>query len=416
VSECTVAFLEQPWAAALPPSESVAIGVREVARRLARRGLRVVVLARGGVDGVEARDEDGVEYRLVPAELDWRAMRLATPMRWLATSRRPFFSTRFFHPAYYRAAVREVRALRPDIVHVHNFSQALPPLRRASPSSRLVLQMHCDWLAQLSRSMVARRLRSADLVTGCSDYTTERIRTRFPELGDRVVTRLNGVDVERFRPAAARPPRTIFFAGRIAPDKGVHVLCDAFRAVRRRFPDAELVLVGPEAPVPRDMLVALSDDPLVRGLDVFYGSSGRSFVDQLRERLGDDAGAVRFLGEVPADEMPARYDDATVAVLPALEEAFGLPLAEAMAAGVPTVASHVGGMPEIAVEGETGFLVPPGDARALAQALERVLADAELARRMGEAGRARAVERFSWDVITDATVVLHRQLLGARGA
>jgi glycosyltransferase involved in cell wall biosynthesis len=416
VSECTVAFVEQPWAAALPPSESVAIGVREVARRVVRNGTRVVVFARGGVDRVEARDEDGVEYRLVPAELDWRAMRLATPVRWLATTRRPFFSTRFFHPAYFRAVTREVRALRPDIVHVHNFSQALGPLRRASPSSRLLLQMHCDWLAALSRSMVARRLRSADLVTGCSDFVTERIRARFPELGDRVVTRLNGVDVERFRPAAARPPRTIFFAGRIAPDKGVHVLCDAFRAVRRRFPDAELVLVGPEAPVPRDMLVALSDDPLVRGLDVFYGSSGRSFIEQLHERLGDDAGAVRFVGKVPPDELPARYGDATVAVLPSLEEAFGLPLVEAMAAGLPTVASRVGGMQEIAVEGETGFLVPPGDAGALAEALERVLADAELAGRLGEAGRARAVERYSWDVITDATIALHRRLLGARGA
>jgi spore coat protein SA len=410
VSEYTVAFVEQPWAAALPPSESVAIGIREVARRIARQGPRAVVIARGGADGVETREDDGVEYRLVPAELDWRAMKAASPVRWLSPARRPFFSTRFFHPVYFHAATREVRALGADVVHVHNFSQLLPMLRRASPPSRLILQMHCDWLAELSRSMLARRLRTADAVLGCSDFVTQRIRARFPELGDRVMTRLNGVDVDRFRPAATRPPRTVFFAGRIAPDKGIHVLVDAFRAVRRRFPDAELVLVGPEAPVPRDMQVALSDDPLVRDLDRFYG---RSYVEQLKERLGDDAGAVRFTGKVAADDMPARYDEGTVAVMPSLEEGFGLPLAEAMASGLPTVASRTGGMTEIVVEGETGFLVPPGDADALADALIRVLADPELARRLGDAGRARAVERYSWDVIADGTVALHRRLLEA---
>jgi glycosyltransferase involved in cell wall biosynthesis len=114
-----------------------------------------------------------------------------------------------------------------------------------------------------------------------------------------------------------------------------------------------------------------------------------------------------------ADEMPPRYHDATVAVMPSLEEGFGLPLAEAMAAGLPTVATRVGGMPEIVVEGETGLLVPPADADALAAAIVRVLADPELARRLGNAGRARAVERYSWDVIADATMGLHRRLLDA---
>jgi glycosyltransferase involved in cell wall biosynthesis len=73
-------------------------------------------------------------------------------------------------------------------------------------------------------------------------------------------------------------------------------------------------------------------------------------------------------------------------------------------------------MPEIVVEGETGFLVPPGDADALGQALARVLADPDLARRLGEAGRGRAVERYSWDVIAEATAALHARLLGSRAA
>ena len=404
----TFAFVSQPWAAVLPPSESVAIGTREVARRLATEA-RVVVYARGAGDGVEVVHEDGVEFRLVPAELDWRAMKAATPARWLATRRRPFFAGPFFHPVYFRAVARDVARTRPDLITVHNFSQVLPALRRAAPGAVRVLSMHCDWLAGLSRSMVERRLRSADLVLGCSDHVTRRVRERFP--GVAAETRYNGVDVERFAPTEARPPRTILFTGRLAPDKGVHVLCDAFRLVRRRVPDAALELVGPEAPVERDMQVALSDDPRVQALDRFYGKSYRA---ELHHRLGDDVGAVRFTGGVPAADMPAAYARGTVAVLPSLEEAFGLPLVEAMASGLPTVATRVGGMPEVVADGETGLLVPPDDPDALADALVRLLADPLVAERLGAAGRARAVDRFSWDAAAERTLELYRPLLDRR--
>ena len=178
------------------------------------------------------------------------------------------------------------------------------------------------------------------------------------------------------------------------------------------LPDARLELVGPEAPVPREMQVALSDDPLVQGLETFYGGS---YVAALRERLGGDVEAVAFRGAVAAADMPAAYARGTVGVLPSLEEAFGLPLVEAMASGLPTVATRVGGMPELLVEGETGLLVPPADADALAEALARLLEDAPLAERLGAAGRARAVERFSWDVIAERTLALFRPLVdGAR--
>ncbi len=405
MSRPTFAFVSQPWASLLPPSESVAIGTREVARRLAAEA-RVVVYARGSGDAVQVEHEDGVEFRLVPAERDWRAMKAAAPARWLATRRRPFFAGPFFHPVYFRAVARDVARLRPDLVTVHNFSQLLPALRRRAPESRRVLQMHCDWLADLARPMIARRLQRADLVLGCSDHVTRRVRERFP--GVRAETRYNGVDVERFEPARERPPRTILFTGRLGPDKGVHVLCDAFRLVRQRVPDATLELVGPEAPVAREMQVELSDDPRVRALDRFYGGSYRV---ELERRLGDDLPAVMFTGRVPAADMPAVYARGTVAVLPSLEEAFGLPLVEAMASGLPTVATRIGGMPELLVDGETGLLVAPDDAAALADALVRLLTDPALASRLGAGGRARAVERFSWDVVAERALSLYLPLI-----
>jgi glycosyltransferase involved in cell wall biosynthesis len=405
----TIAFVAQPWARILPPSESVALATREVARRVARE-FPVVVYARGAGETVEVERQDGVEYRLVPAELDWRAMKAATPVRLLTTTRRPFFAGRFFHPVYFRAVARDLAKLRPAVVQVDNFSQLLPVLRRAAPESRRVLQMHCDWLADLSRPMIARRLRSADLVLGCSDHVTNRIRVRFPELAERVQTRVHGVDVDRFRPVGDRPTGRLFFAGRVAPDKGLHVLADAFRELRPRFPDLELELVGPEAPVAREMQVALSSDPLVRALDAFYG---RSYVEALRERLGEDAAAVRFSGRLEVDEMPARYRTATIGVQPSFEEAFGLPVVEAMATSLPVVATRVGGLPEIVVDGVTGLLVPAGDALALAAAIERLLADPELAGRMGAAGRRRAVERYSWDVVAEQALGHYRRLIEA---
>ena len=109
--------------------------------------------------------------------------------------------------------------------------------------------------------------------------------------------------------------------------------------------------------------------------------------------------------------MPAVYARGTVGVLPSLEEAFGLPLAEAMASGLPTVATRVGGMPELVVDGETGLLVPPDDAGALADALVRLLEDPALASRLGAGGRARAVERFSWDAVAERALSLYQPLI-----
>jgi spore coat protein SA len=409
MSSRTIAFVSQPWARALPPSESVAIWTREVARRLACE-VDVVVYARGGSRGVQVEREDGVEYRLVPAELDWRAMKAAAPLRRLRPARRPFFAGYLFHPAYLAAVARDVARRKPNLVHVHNFSQFVPLIRRASAGSRRVLHMHCEWLSQLARPMIRRRLRSTDLVVGCSEHVARRVRARFPELARRVATLPNGVDVDRFEPVAEPPGSRLLFSGRVAPDKGIHVLCDAFRAVRGRFPDAELELVGPEAPVAREMQVALSDDPLVRRLEGFYESS---YVAVLTEQLRatGDAGAVRFAGSVPFDEMPGRYAAATMVVNPSLEEAFGMALVEGMAAGLPVVATAVGGIPEIVVDGVTGLLVPPDDSAALAAAIGRLLEDPRLASRLGAAGRTRAVERYSWDVVAAETLAHYQRLL-----
>jgi len=117
------------------------------------------------------------------------------------------------------------------------------------------------------------------------------------------------------------------------------------------------------------------------------------------------------LGFVPHDELQPLYARAAVVACPSRREGFGVACLEAMANGRPVVASAVGGLKDLVVDGETGLLVPPRDPKALRTALERLLGDAALRRRLGAVGRERARERFSWGTVTDATVAAYRMSL-----
>jgi glycosyltransferase involved in cell wall biosynthesis len=156
--------------------------------------------------------------------------------------------------------------------------------------------------------------------------------------------------------------QTILFIGRDFARKGGHVLLEAFRKLRRGRPNARLLIAGPP------------------------------------QRLALPGGAVQ-LGPVDYAALPGLLSRATVFTMPTLLEPFGIAFLDAMACGVPCVGTRVEAVPEIIDHGSTGLLVPPGDADALATALDRLLAAPALARRMGERGRARVRERFLWSVV-----------------
>jgi glycosyltransferase involved in cell wall biosynthesis len=117
------------------------------------------------------------------------------------------------------------------------------------------------------------------------------------------------------------------------------------------------------------------------------------------------------LGWVAHDELLGLYARAAVVACPSLREGFGVACAEAMAHGRPVVASAVGGLRDLVVDGETGLLVPPGDVAALRAALERLLANGDLRRRLGEAARERVREQFSWERAAALTVAAYRDVL-----
>ena len=124
-------------------------------------------------------------------------------------------------------------------------------------------------------------------------------------------------------------------------------------------------------------------------------------------------GAVALLGT--RDDVPEQLAEADIFVLSSTSEGLPLSVIEAMAAGLPVVATAVGGVPELVVDGETGLLVPPRDAEALAQALDRLVRDRELRGRLGDAGRRRAEELFDLPPFRRAHLALYRSLLAERG-
>jgi glycosyltransferase involved in cell wall biosynthesis len=201
-----------------------------------------------------------------------------------------------------------------------------------------------------------------------------------------------GVDHSLFRPLPGItrvPGRLMTTASADVPLKGLVFLLEALAKVRTER-QAELVIVGQPRP----------------------GSA----VPGTIERLGLE-GAVTLVGAVSVRRMVELYASSEVAVVPSLYEGFSLPAVEAMACGLPLVATTGGALPEVVGrDGHSALLVPPADPGALASAVLRLLDDPELRSRLGEAGRRRALSRYTWRATAETTAEQYRLVLGEHGA
>jgi len=197
----------------------------------------------------------------------------------------------------------------------------------------------------------------------------------------------NGLDLAAFRQPEPRPQlRKVVVVGNLRPEKGHDVLIDAAVDVLKRYPDARFELVG-------------------------GGPLRESLQQRARDRhVGD---AFTFAGH--CDDVPARIAAADVFVLPSRSEAFPNAVIEAMATGLPIVASRVGGVLELITDGVSGLLVPADDARSLADRLCQLMDDAALGARLGAAARAEAVARYSFDRMVAAFESLYLNELTRRG-
>ncbi|HSM13591.1 MAG TPA: glycosyltransferase family 1 protein, partial [Thermoanaerobaculia bacterium] len=251
-----------------------------------------------------------------------------------------------------------------------------------------------------ARTMLRRAVRRAARVLAVSATTARELESELGIAAESVVVAPNGVDDafrtdadpvedEAFRRRHDLAAGYLLFVGNPKPHKNLDRLLAAYSALRRRRPQAPpLVLAG-------DRLGERS------GLPAAIEAAG----------LGE---AVRTLGHLPADELPALYRGAAILVQPSLWEGFGLPVAEAMAAGTPVIAARRGALPEVA--GEAARLVDPESVEEIAAAIEALLDDPAERLRLARAGRARA-EGFRWEECARRVLATYEEVLAeSRGA
>jgi glycosyltransferase involved in cell wall biosynthesis len=272
--------------------------------------------------------------------------------------RRPWLA--LFVPALLADFVRAARQVEADLLHAHWLPSGWVAARTGRPYVVQVWGTDVE-LVRRAPGLARRVLRGARLVIAASTALAESARA----LGATKVEVIpSGVDVPPEVGEEASPPE-VLYAGRLSPEKGVEELVEATRGLN---------------------LVVAGDGPL------------RSRVPQAR-------------GFVPHEELQQLYARAAVVACPSRREGFGVACLEAMAHGRPVVATGVGGLRDLVVDGETGLVVPTRDPVALRAALDRLLGDPGLRRRLGSGGRERAQEHFSWDVVTEATVAAYRMAL-----
>ena len=332
--------------------------VRELAVRLRAGGDQVLVLA----PGKGPAPEPWVSVVGRPVTIGYNASNVPIDPR----------------PWSRRAVGKELRVFRPDVIHIHEpFAPSTSLWALLEASAPVVATFHSSaersWVYDAAAPILRRLARKISVRIAVSQaalsFAQARIRGSFDVIA-------NGVDVDRFahaEPAALPPGPTLLFVGRLEERKGFPVAVDAFRLLATDRPDLRLVVAGDG----KERVAAGSLPP-------------------------DLSARVLLLGSVSNERLPGYHAVADVYLGPALGgESFGVVLVEAMAAGLPVVASRIPGYDEVVRDGLDGLLVPPGDPAALAAATARILDDPVLAERLSRAGRDRAAG-FEWSVVATA--------------
>lgn len=284
-----------------------------------------------------------------------------------------------------------VRLVRQEKIWVINAHWLLPQglvaaLIRVFVRSPLVLSVHGGDLFAFrgATGLLLKRLalKQADCCTANSRYTRQVLQ----QLGCKVPVSIvpMGVDLDDFRPGQfnvglksrlAIQGQMILFVGRLVEKKGARHLLEAMPEVLKRFPQAVLVVVG-------DGALRQSLQGLARSMAILD--------------------SVRFMGAVPHSELPQFYATTDLFVGPSVVDAdgdtegLGVVFLEAAASEVPIIGTTAGGISDILIDEVTGLTVRPGDSHQLAQAMTRLLQDADLGRRLARQARAHVVKRFSW--------------------
>lgn len=291
---------------------------------------------------------------------------------------------------------RVLRDFDPHLLHSHMFHANLLAriVGRLTGVPRIVCTEHTMGQEGSVRRLLNRLTAPlADRITAVSEQVGTFAREGIGIPSDQVVVIPNGIDIDRCRsalsPDQARaklglPPDqpVVGTVGTLRPVKGTDVLLRAFARLQESGPEAHLLVVGdgPEW----DTLQALADELGIRDAITFTGN---------RSDIAD------LLAAMDLFVLSSHWEGLPIAAL------------EAMAAGLPVVATAVGGTPGVVLDGKTGLLVPPSDPPALAGALQQLLSDPQQARTMGQAGRRRVEEQYTQQRMVERMEALYQELL-----
>jgi glycosyltransferase involved in cell wall biosynthesis len=411
-----IAFVNRPTDRILSPIQtSIGVCTYGITQSLVAAQNSVLVYGVSDVAGAKELGDDfnheGVRYRFFSASVyDYILGQLFKRYSKSELGKRlnngmcpPASSSGWSFPFYGRSVARDLALEKCDIVHVQHAAQYLPTIRAFNPQAKIILHLHAKLFPQHNKQLFLERIRHADLVVSVSHYVTNRLRRDFPQFRDRFQTIYNGIDATEFHRekdyflTRHRKVKRILFTGAVSPHKGLHILLDAFAEVVRQNPDVRLNIVGPQWPHAIEETFPMNDLELLEKIRPFYKSK---YIDFLKQKLSPEiADKVSFTNNMPrkSDAFIDHYYDADIFVSPTIgDEGFGLPVLEAMAAGMPVVASRSGAQVETVQDRKTGLLVDKNDAGQLAAALLQLLNDASLRESMGRAGRQRALSHFTW--------------------
>lgn len=391
----------------LPSIGGVEAHIYHISQELQARGHHVIILhttLSEHATAIKKEQLDGLTvYRIVVhAQMHslLSCMKSMSYVHGFLRKARPVFHTRTLARIVRKICVQE----NIDIIHQHDFLSNIFTTKQLSHQWPIVLTNHTgEYLLMMrhatSRQVLAFFLRHLSYMIGPS---AELCDVSFMKHPIPVQYIANGVDPSRFRVVSKEEQadlrrryslpenhRILLCARRWAPTKGVIYLVQAIPHVLEDFPEAFFVISGNDYPGYPE-----------------YVSEILSFI---REHHLEHA--IRLIGDIPHQQMEQYDQMADIVVLPSLLEATSLSGLEAMSCGKPLVATNVGGIPEIVADGENGLLVPPRDPRALSDAIITLLKDAKQAYKMGQRGRERVEQEFSWKICGRKVEDIYRTVL-----
>jgi glycosyltransferase involved in cell wall biosynthesis len=277
--------------------------------------------------------------------------------------------------AFWIDIIRISRKIKPDIVHAQSFGSGMP----AFLSNRLLKIPYViygrgsdvylpGWFTKLTAKGI---LKNASTVIALTEHMKDAMQAIYSR---DVVVVPNGINLNENTEGEAEgenPGKRVLFVGRLHPVKGAQYLLGAMKIIHQKLPEAKLVLVG--------------------------DGEEREHLETLTDNLGIRE-CVEFAGRVPHERVQDYMNQAEVFVLPSLSEGFPVTILEAMACGLPVVATRVGGIPDIIEDGINGYLVGTMNQEQIAEALLKLLQDEQLRNNISDSNRETA-EKYRWDTV-----------------